>query len=209
MRYETEADAGFVTTTTPGRLAALEPDVWVPALQGALLGVAVGAGAGTVVLLLGGPVASLHGAGLWSWAGRIGGVLGVLTWAGLTLWFVLDHRKLLWWAESVTGADLDSDGETGKPSVVRVELERETGQRLRVVDLPVSDEKLYHVAQALDSGAAFSRPSLVDDRRVLSQGEFHKLAKAMVKAGLARDLPGNVRELTGSGRSLMRRVLEQ
>ena len=199
----------FVPTTQPGRGAALEPDVWVPALQGALLGAAVGLGAGVIVLLLGGPVVGLRAGQLWAWAGRIGGVCGVLIWAAATVWLVIDHRKLLWAAESVTGVDLDGDGETGQPSVVRVELERETGQRLKVVDLPVTDAQLYAVAVALKTGASFSRPALVDGRHVLSQGQYHKLSKAMVKAGLARDLPGNVRELSPSGRALMRRVLEQ
>ena len=210
MRYETESDAGFVTTTQPGRGAALEPDVWVPALQGALLGAAVGLGAGVIVLLLGGPVVGLRGGELWSWAGRVAGTVGVLTWAASTVWLVVDHRKLLWAVETTSGLDLDGDDQVGAPSVVRLQLEREgPGQRLQVVDLPVSDAQLYAVAVALKTGAGFSRPSLVDDRRVLSQGRFHKLARAMVKAGLARDLAGNQRELTGSGRALMRRVLEQ
>ena len=170
----------------------------------------MGLGAGVVVLLLGGPIFALRGGQLWAWAGRIGGVCGVLSWAGATVWLVIDHRKLLWAVETTTGRDLDGDGKAGKPSVVRVKLERDgPGQRLRVVDLPVTDAQLYAVAVALDTGATFGRPSLVDDRRVLTQGQYRKLGRAMVKAGLARDLPGNQRELTGSGRSLMRRVLEQ
>ena len=156
MRYETESDAGFVTTTQPGRGAALEPDVWVPALQGALLGAAVGLGAGVIVLLLGGPVVGLRGGELWSWAGRVAGTAGVLTWAGSTVWRVIDHRKLLWAVETTTGLDLDGDGKAGKPSTVRVQLEREQrGQRLRVVDLPVSDVQLYALARRWPAVRAF------------------------------------------------------
>ena len=33
--------------------------------------------------------------------------------------------------------------------------------------------------------------------------ELHEAIKAMVKAGLARDLPGNKRELTAAGRALI------
>ena len=39
LRHEMEA--ATLTTTTPGRLAPLEPDVWVAGAQGAMLGMAV------------------------------------------------------------------------------------------------------------------------------------------------------------------------
>ena len=123
--------------------------------------------------------------------------------------FVAQHRALLWQIESMTGRDLDGDQVIGEPeTVVRVELVDKAAKQVRFVDLPVSDAKLADVARALNTGSAFSRPALVDQRRALSQGEYHALAKAMLDAGLVRDLAGNKRELTPPGRALMRRLLE-
>ena len=202
-RYDTDAD--FVTTSySPTRLARLESDVIVPALQAALVAAAVGLGAGVCVLTLGGPIADLQGAELWTWAGRIAGTTGALTWAYTTVQLVIDHRRLLWAAET-TDADGHQVRARDVAPVVRVELSSNNGQQVRFIDLPISDAKLRAVAVAvLRNGRAFSRPALAG---VLSQGDYHKLAAALVNRGLARDLPGNKRELTAAGRAVLRRVL--
>ena len=122
---------------------------------------------------------------------------------------VLGHRRALYQVEEWIGRDLDGDGHTGKPeppapSTVRVELIENHGKRQRYVELPVGDDKLHLVARAcLWHGKRFSRRELAG---VLSQGEYAKLATAMLGAGLLRDTATG-RALTASGRALLRRYM--
>ena len=176
----------------PARPADLAGDVLVPLAQAGVTG------------LVGGIIGGLVG-GL-----AAGAVVGGLTFS--TTWLVLlaDHRRSLWLVERLTGRDLDPDGHVGAPArTVRVETIERTrrGGQIRYTDLPVSDEKLKDVARAvLVKHANFSRPGLAD---VLTQTEYHKLAAAMVKAGLLAELPGNRRELQAAGRILLKRMLEK
>lgn len=180
--------------------------MFVPVLQALSMGLAVGLGAGVVTLLLGGPIAGLQSAELWAWSGRIGGVGTALGASVSTVVFVLGHRRALWQRERWLDRDLDGDGVIGEPTRIRVELHDAVKQQTRYVDLPVSEDQLRAVAVAvLRNGKAFSRPGL---RGVLSQGRYNRLAKVMVKRGLARDLPGNKRELTGAGRAILRKALD-
>ena len=195
----------MTTEARGGRAATLESDVAVPGAQAAMLGVAVGLGAGVIVLLLGGPVFGLRGADLWSWSGRIAGVVCVGTLAASLVLLVVDQRKLLWWAESVTGADLDRDGSTGKPPRTTIQVTDPTKRHMRLVDLPLSDDRLTNVArEVLANGAAFSRRGLAG---VLSQHEYEQLSKAMLKGGLLVEMPDRTRELSGSGRALFRKLV--
>ena len=208
MRHNAETAGGFVTTTTtPARLASLEGDVAVPVLQAIAVGLAVGLALLVGVLLLGGPVAGLEGRALWAWAGRVGGVGAVLSLAGAVLLFVAQHRRALWSRETRQGEDLD--GDAGEPETVRIELYDANKQQTRWIDLPVSDRKLREVARAvLWRRRNFSRPALCNEAGILSQTEYHKLAAAMIKRGLLIELPGNQRELTAVGRSILRHFME-
>jgi len=179
----------------PSRTAELAGDVLVPAMQAIITGL-VGA-------VVGGLVGGSPGAGLTS-----GAVVFGLAWLVL----LLDHRNALWVIERVTGADLDGDQVVGKPeapppTTVRVELrERHNGgQRLRWIDLPVGDDKLAAVAEAIQDGASFSRRGLSE---VLTQGDYDKLSGAMLGAGLLHDV-GNKRILSGSGRAMLRQITER
>jgi len=126
---------------------------------------------------------------------------------------LVDHRNALWVIERVTGQDLDGDQVTGDPlqvsppSTVRVELaeQHNGGQRLRWVDLPIGDDKLAAVAEAIQDGASFSRRGLSE---VLTQGDYDKLSGAMLGAGLLHDV-GNKRILSGSGRAMLRQITER
>jgi len=179
----------------PSGKAELIGDVLVPMLQATVTGI-VGA-------MVGGLVGGHLG------AAAIGGAVSF----GLS-WLVLlvDHRAALWAIETVAGQDIDGDQVVGNPdpepvSTVRVELAQRHpgGQRLRFVDLPIDDDKLSDVALAvLRNGSPFSRDGLSS---VLSQTEYRRLSGAMVEAGLLHDLPGNRRELSASGRALLRRLV--
>jgi len=211
LRHQADAMAqpgGIRTYEIPSPVrATLASDVGVPVLQAAAIGASVGLVGGLGVLLLGGPIADLRGGELWVWAGRIGGLAGVLALAVATFVFVLQHRRLLWIVETMTGLDLDGDGERGEPLSVPVELVDREGRKMRRFDLPLSNAELQAVATAvLRNGKAFSRPAL---RGVLSQGKFNRLAREMERRGLVVKLPGNRRELTAVGRATLRRELER
>ena len=203
-QHRTEAEQ-LIRTTTPGRLAHLESDVFVPVLQAAAIAAAVGLASGVLVLLWIGPGRNLQGGALWSWAGRIAGTAAVLALAAATVGFVLGHRRALWRVEELIGADLDGDRQVGEPEppkVTRIELVEDQGKHRRFVALPVPDDKLRLVARAcLWHGKQFSRREL---SRILSQGEYTKLADAMLGGGLLRETPTG-RELTASGRAVLRR----
>ena len=122
--------------------------------------------------------------------------------------FVAQHRALLWQIESMTGRDLDGDGEIGEPETlsVPVELVDEEHGKLRRFDLPVGRDDLRNVAYAvLKNGKPFSRPGLAG---VLSQGKYNRLAKEMEKRGLLAKKPGNKRVLTVAGKATLRRALD-
>ena len=150
--------------------------------------------------------------------GLIGGILGGWAWAAVAAvaafglaWLVLlaQTRQGLSTVEWVTGQDPAEDHiiNPGAPArSVRVELAEQHGggHVLRFLDLPVTEAKLGDVARAvLSDGASFSRDGLA---KVLTQGEYRRLAAAMVKAGLLVDLPGNRRELSAAGRALLRQI---
>jgi len=179
----------------PSRTAEMSGDVAVPLCQSAVTALVGGVGG----LLVGGPVAA--------------GVVAGLSFGASWLWLLADHRRALWSIEKITGVDLDGDGHKGKPGNtapaqhVVVDLVENTGRqaRIRYLDLPLTLDKLADVAQAiLEDGASLSRRALSD---VLTQTEYNTLGPALVDAGLARDLPGNRRELTGAGRSMFRELL--
>ena len=183
---------GSYERRVPARVGTLRSDLVLPlgqAIVTALVGTILG-------VILGG----------WRLGVAAGGVMFAITWL-LLLW---DHRRAMWVVEYITGQDLDRDGAIGKPEPqqVRVELveDHRGGGRLRFLDLPITEAKLRDVARAvLGEGANFSRRGLGE---VMSQADYERLARAMIKAGLLVDLPGNNRELSAAGRALLRRVSE-
>ena len=204
MRHEQTAASEFVRTEyTPARLADLRSDVAVPIAQGAAVGVSVGLAAGVVVLLFG---FGLQGWSRWAMAGKVTAGAAVLATAAAVVWLVIDHRRHLWERERWLDRDLDGEGVIGEPERVRVELHDASNKQTRYVDLPISTAKLKALAVAVVlNGKALSRPAL---RGILSQTEYNRTAKEMVRRGLARDLPGNKRELTAAGRAVLRRALD-
>ena len=208
MKHHTEAEQ-LIRTTTPGRLAALESDVLVPALQALIIAAAVGLLAGTLILLWIGPERDLRGGELWTFAGRIAGTAAALSLTAAIVAFVLGHRRALYQVEEWIGRDLDGDGYTGKPEppTVRAEVHDVDKRQTTYADLPAKKSELRRVAIAcLYNGRAFSRPALAG---IISQRTYNRLAKAMVNRGLAHRLPGNQRELSAAGRAILRRVLEE
>jgi len=99
-------------------------------------------------------------------------------------WFLLffKDRKLLWRAEEALGLDLNRDGKTGEPEIVRGEItDKDRRQRINV-EFPFPNDRLRAVAKAiLRGGAAFSRRGLSN---VISESQFHVLQQEFLKRGL-------------------------
>ena len=203
MRNEQTASApDFVTSEYQGaRLASLESDVFVPVLQALAVGAAVGLAAGVLCLLL----TDGSGLALWAKAGRVAAAVGAISLAGTVVWFVLAGRAALWSKERVTDGYGQEDDTFVEPTMIRLEIHGDDKRKVHFVDLAISEDKLRAMAAAvLKNGKAFSRPAL---RGVLSQTEYNRVAKEMVRRGLARDLPGNKRELTAAGRAVLKKML--
>lgn len=147
---------------------------------------------------------------LWGSAGaalRSAGVVFSLAWFLL----LIDNRSGLWIVERITGRDLDRDGSIGRPArPVRVEVVDREGRSMRWPAMPLGEEKLRDLARAIVvTRSPYSRRALCRDRQVLTQNEYENLSRALLEAGLLRDLPGNNRELTPAGRAMMRQLLEE
>jgi len=172
-------------------------DVGVPVLQS----VAV-AGAAAIAALLAGLVGLLPTEDVLTWAaGAAGGVFVLALWPMLT-W----ARATVW---RVTTPVLPEPERP--PTTVRLELAELTPsggvQRMRLLDLPVDDERLRQFARA-----ALDGHSLAVNRwagRTFSRSEFDTLADELTRAGLVTAPRGNQpRRLTAAGRAVLRRIAD-
>lgn len=189
----------------PGRPASLESDVAVPIAQSVFTALVAGLGALGVAL-----AAGWAKPGLWA-------VLGALV-ALVSSWLALlrQHRDLLWEIETLAGADLDRDGAIGVPLVdpeprtVRAEIIEDNGQRIRYVDVPLSDRELATLAAGvLQDGVTFSRRSL-SDADLLEAERYSDVKDALLEGGLLRyrgDGPHAGVEVSPAGRAFLRQYL--
>lgn len=191
----------------PAREPNLQADVLVPAAQSLLTGLALG-------------VPTSAGMGLLGYEFNA----ALLTGAGLALaataatWLIkMDlHSRLLWAIETATGHDLDGDNQTGPPeppaaAPIRVELAQ--GPRTRLIDLPVTDDKLAQLARAVlreTEPLSFSRRELT--KTILTDGEYRELAAAMLAGGLlaakGKTAAAGV-ELTHAGKAILKKFITE
>jgi hypothetical protein len=190
---------------SPARDASIESDVAVPGAQSAITAVILGSGGGAFAAVAGAPKPLLIGVG-------IGAAAATISWLSL----LADHRRLLWSFESVTGADIDGDGNVGKPdqrqepvTVEIVKRERKNHTSMHYVNLGLSEEKLRQVSNALlVRKEPLSRRGL---EGVLEPERYSEFLEALLKANLAypkgKSLNAGV-ELTRPGRFFFRQYLE-
>jgi hypothetical protein len=188
---------------TPTRSQSKEADVAVPFLKSAVYAL-VG---GSLALIPTTWAAITKG---WPWyvPPVAGGVIGLVSFS--IAWVALDQdvRRTLWQLETWSGADLDHDGHVGPPPVVRVELTDKPNRSMRLIDLPLPDDKLKAVAKGLAAGRSFSRRGLSG---ILTESEFTALSGAMLEGNLVRyrqaDNPRSGFELAPAGRALVRKLV--
>jgi len=170
------------------REASVRSDVLVPLLQSVVSGLFVGILAGVALGIEAGAV----------------GCVGVA--AGFWLWQMAEHNSQVWRIERWLGSDAQPEQPKAVERLVRVELASDDGRALRWLDIDIEEPKLRAVAQGvLHRGLAFSRPALTG-AGILTQSEYHKLAAALVSAGLLVEA-GNKRTLSSAGRQMMRELL--
>lgn len=117
-------------------------------------------------------------------------VIGAL--ASSATWFVGMRRwsRLTRALEPILNIDLDGDRQIGEPKRVRIQIDEVTGtgsiRQAKMIDLPISEEKLIPLAKSLLAGRPFSEREWAGAGKLLSSGEFRELRTAMIKAGLLR-----------------------
>uniref|UniRef100_A0A6M3LSI3 Uncharacterized protein n=1 Tax=viral metagenome TaxID=1070528 RepID=A0A6M3LSI3_9ZZZZ len=182
--------------------------VVVPVLHAFFIGLAVAVLAVVVVGWIGPRRFGLEGRQLreamGSWASSCGGV----AWCASTIAFILQERPQ---RERVTVEELPEPGpEPSRPEVRSriIAYEDPGGKRQRHFELPVSDDKMRRVAQAvLWQGKNFSRPVLCGELGILTQGEYRKLAASLTAGRMLVLMADNHHELLAAGRRMLRRFL--
>jgi len=121
-------------------------------------------------------------------------------------------HKWVYRLEDLTGWDLNQDGRIGRedpPEPVRVEVIQDNGRRVDFIDLPASQDQLVSLASGLITGIPLSENNWTGSGAPFSKREFHSIRDLLIRRGLARWINPRARaqglELTGSGRSVMRR----
>lgn len=186
---------------SPAFLPTKESNVIVPLLESLITGAFIG------VSVLG---VTMYNFGFW--AG--------LTWGGVSFlgasfvqWIRLtgNYRNLLWRLETITGQDLDSSGEVGKPEPppppIRVEVQE--GQSLKFAELPGDRAALIEFAKKVNSGiVTFSESGA--RRAGYGAAEFGRLRDVFIARHWAYWNHPTQRQqgvsLRGSGRTILREL---
>lgn len=195
----------------PAREPSLQGDVLVPAAQSLLTGLAIGVPSAAVMGMLGYDT----GASL-----ATGAAIG-LTAISVTWLIKMDaHSRLLWLVESVTGRDIDGDGETGepepvaRPEPVRLEVVKEAAPGKFAgmnIDLPEGVDRglfAHWAAMVVNNGMSTGRTHWTGAGRPFSRELYDRFLVALETAGIIHDYgDGKGRVLTTGGKHSLKRFL--
>lgn len=179
---------------SPARSATFQADVAVPLAQSLITGLFFGSAGVAVVDVATGLAFGLGCAGI--------------------CWLILtdQHRRLLWNIETWTGADLDGDGETGKPQTTRIEIDVTDGQQRQLINLDtdIPLEKQIKFAKGVQRGKPLTEREWTGAGRLFTDAEFEELRDALMARGLAKWKNSRHRKqgwiLTGRGEKVMQRL---
>jgi hypothetical protein len=182
-----------VSTSAPARPATFIGDVLVPGAQAAITGSLVGAALTIGVALFTDYEDNLLA--LW-----LGLALGITTLAWVIL--LLDHRRLLWAVERLTGVDIDQDGSTGKPGAHLVWVNRQKANQ-RAEEARREAEWLIFLG--FISRLGVKGTALATWEKELGRDRYNEFRDALVDYGLAkwRSYNANGRPNTSQGWELV------
>jgi hypothetical protein len=191
----------------PARAATVPSDVFVPCAQSIISGLLAMLAVGTIAAL-----AKVEKAGLVG----IGAGTGLM----LVAWVILlwQHRSLLWERETITGPDLNGDGEIGRPSTTNLEITipatKEKGQQIMILrDLEATPQQLRIWAAGMLAGRMSENDWCVGKAKMFQRPQFKKLRQQFIDRGLMiwkdEDAHWQGTELTAMGRRVCRLLKRQ
>jgi len=196
-----EIDQGPIeaTRTTPARAATIESDVFVPLLQSLATGIAI--------------AVPTVGATLWlEWAWytpiAVGGVTTTVTWLQL----LGAHRKLLWIVETVSSLADHVQPEQARQTISLEVKHQELGRvgRMQFLDLPqgITQDQFLDWAVAVVNGIKTpARSNWVGSGKPFSRDVYDLFVKAMLEAGILRNIPGKGKQLTVGGKHALKSAI--
>lgn len=159
----------------PARAATVPSDVFVPCAQSLISGLLATIAATAIAVALKSKDAALIGLGA-------GAALMIIAWV-LLLW---QHRSLLWETETLTGLDLDGDGEKGEPSTTTT-LEITTpatdgrGPQIAILrDLEATPQQLRIWAAGMLAGRMSENDWCVGPAKLFQRPQFKRLRQQFI-----------------------------
>lgn len=161
----------------PARAATLRSDVAVPCIQSVITGL--------LAIMGGGGIAAAAGWDVLIVSAIVGAIVTGAAWYLL----LRQHSDLLWEIETITGVDLDGDGQTGKPSVTRLKVEipatEQRGSQTKILELDATPEELKAWAKGMLIGR-MAESDWVGKGRLFSKDRFRSLRGECIERGLMR-----------------------
>lgn len=131
-------------------------------------------------------------------------LVGLVVWC----WHGLSDR-LLYLVESITGRDIDQDGEVGRP-VVHVEVSDLNERQWRFMDLPGTPEALQELARGVLAGKTLAEAEWTGTGRPYTRNEFRDLRAQLLERGIVtwrnEKHPAQGVELTRPGRAVFEQL---
>jgi len=189
------------TFAEPARGATVAGDVAVPALQAVISGAVAVLAVGALCWSVGWPLRVAVGAGV--------AVLAV-TW----LWLLVEHRRLLWAIETLTGSDYNGDGAVGEPVTLRLEVKHSGNgsRRFDFLHLGVSDAAFLQWAAAVVAGRSLAVASWVGRGQSFSRSGYDAMLAELERSGIV-ERSGNGSNapwvLTSEGREALRACVRE
>ena len=199
-----------MTTSVPVRPAGFVSDVLVPLAQAAVTGALLAALLTVAAFALARDYIDAKPVAVWA-----GLALLIMTGAWVPL--LIGHHRLLWAWETLTGQDINQDGQIGKPEKRLLRVEHTDGDSMHFVEsewLEIDDDNLSSFAKNVMRGRKLTEAAWGKDKLTFPGGinEFRAFRERCVDVGLIYrvnpDAENSTFDLTVFGRSVFGRIAE-